>query len=239
MNILAIDTTTKTACVSLKKEKELYTDKIENEITHSEKLLPLIDKVLQNANLKISEVNKLACINGPGSFTGIRIGLATIKAIAQVKNLDIFSINSLELIAYTTFVKKGLQNNTNIISIISTNNDRVFYCIYNISIKNEKLVMKNLCEIQNEYIDDATKKINDFVNINKNTYIISGNCIDEFESEFVKLTCDKYNFYPSTNDCINIMNNISNLDDYIFNAYTLKATYARPSQAERMKNAKN
>lgn len=125
----------KTACVSLKKEKELYTDKIENEITHSEKLLPLIDKVLQNANLKISEVNKLACINGPGSFTGIRIVLATIKAIAQVKNLDIFSINSLELIAYTTFVKKGLQNNTNIISIISTNNDRVFYCIYNISIK--------------------------------------------------------------------------------------------------------
>lgn len=118
-------------CIT-KKEKELYTDKIENEITHSEKLLPLIDKVLQNANLKISEVNKLACINGPGSFTGIRIGLATIKAIAQVKNLDIFSINSLELIAYTTFVKKGLQNNTNIISIISTNNDRVFivYIIY-------------------------------------------------------------------------------------------------------------
>jgi hypothetical protein len=35
------------------------------------------------------------------------------------------------------------------------------------------------------------------------------------------------------------MNKISNLDDYIFNAYTLKATYARPSQAERMKNAKN
>ena len=63
--------------------------------------------------------------------------------------------------------------------------------------------------------------------------------LDEFESEFAKLTCDKYNFYPSTNDCINIMNNISNLDDYIFNAYTLKATYARPSQAERMKNAKN
>ena len=114
-----------------------------------------------------------------------------------------------------------------------------FFIVYIISIKNEKLVMKNLCEIQNEYIDDATKKINDFVNINKNTYIISGNCIDEFESEFAKLTCDKYNFYPSTNDCINIMNNISNLDDYIFNAYTLKATYARPSQAERMKNAKN
>ena len=99
--------------------------------------------------------------------------------------------------------------------------------------------MKNLCEIQNEYIDDATQKINDFININKNTYIISGNCIDEFESEFTKLTCDKYNFYPSTNDCIDIMNKISNLDDYIFNAYTLKATYARPSQAERMKNARN
>ena len=120
MNILAVDTTTKSASVSVKTENSLYIDKVENEVTHSEKLLPLIDKVLIDANIDISKITNFACINGPGSFTGIRIGLATVKALAQVRNLDIFSINSLELIAYLTFLKCNVDK-ANIISIISEN----------------------------------------------------------------------------------------------------------------------
>ena len=63
MNVLAIDTTTKTASVSIKNDNTLFMDKVENEITHSEKLLPLIDKVLNEANIKISDISTLACIN--------------------------------------------------------------------------------------------------------------------------------------------------------------------------------
>lgn len=106
MNILAIDTTTKTASVSVKTNNNIYTDSIQNEITHSEKLLPLIDKVLTNSKLNLKDISMLACINGPGSFTGIRIGLSTIKAFSQVQNINIFSINSLELLAYSTMLKK-------------------------------------------------------------------------------------------------------------------------------------
>ena len=60
MNILAVDTTTKCASVSVKTENSLYIEKVENEVTHSEKLLPLIDKVLGIANLDISEITSFA-----------------------------------------------------------------------------------------------------------------------------------------------------------------------------------
>lgn len=163
MNVLAIDTTTKTASVSIKTDNKLFMDKVENEITHSEKLLPLIDKVLKEANIKVSDISTLACINGPGSFTGIRIGLATIKAISQVNNLEIFSINSLELIAYTTYINNNLLNKSYVISIISTNNDRVFYCIYKLNKRNNKIDIENISAIKNEYIEDFVEDINNFI----------------------------------------------------------------------------
>lgn len=241
MNVLAIDTTTKTASVSIKKDNALFMDKVENEITHSEKLLPLIDKVLNEADIKISDISTLACINGPGSFTGIRIGLATIKAISQVNNLDIFSINSLELIAYTTYINKKLSKDSYIISIISTNNDRVFYCIYKLIRINNKIDIENISTIRNGYVEDFVEDINNFIkNINSNNDVfISGNCINIFENELLSLNCNKYDFYPTTNDCINIIPQIFDTSKYMFNAYTLKATYARKSQAERIKNGEN
>ena len=142
MYTLFIDTHATNTLLILYKDNNLYKIKNKESNSQSEVIMPTLIELLEEENLTVDNLSKIAVVIGPGSFTGIRIGLSTIKAIAQVKNLEIFSINSLELIAYTTFVKKGLQNNTNIISIISTNNDRVFYCIYNISIKNEKLVSK-------------------------------------------------------------------------------------------------
>ena len=91
MNILAIDTTTRNACVCLKYKDEVIEKNIENNITHSEKLLPLIDDVLTEKNITLDDIDMFFAINGPGSFTGIRIGLATIKAFAQVKEKKIFS----------------------------------------------------------------------------------------------------------------------------------------------------
>lgn len=236
MNILAIDTTTKKACVSVKKNNKTYMDMIDNQITHSEKLLPLIDKVMSQANLTIKDMSNLACINGPGSFTGIRIGLATIKALAQVNNLDIFSMSSLELIAYKTHILHPKTDN--VISIISTNNDRIFYCLYKTNTINGKTNITNLTEICNDFIDDAIVKIQSTLKQNKNLRI-AGNCINAFEKELSALDYQKIDFYPNTNDLIEAMLNINNTSNYIFNAFSLNAIYARPSQAERMQNGKN
>ena len=95
MKILAIDTTTKKATVALNLDNKIIVKEVDNEITHSEKLLPLLDEVLNDSNTKLKDIDLFAITLGPGSFTGVRIGIATIKAIAKVTNKKIEEIKEI------------------------------------------------------------------------------------------------------------------------------------------------
>lgn len=248
MNILAIDTTTKVAGVSIKYKNNIISNIIDNDITHSEKLLPLIDKTLNEVQLTLNDISTLACINGPGSFTGIRIGLATIKAISQVKKLDIFSISSLELMAISAYTKTKLYKECKqaiVASFIDARNDRVYFSLYKVKIdENNKILCKEILPIQNDKIDIAITNVSRYIiDNNLENMLISGDCINKFKNvindKFYTLNILDYlslNLYPTTNDLIYIVESIKNYDNYIFNAFTLNATYARLSQAERVKN---
>lgn len=87
MYILSVDTTAKTASVAVSKicDEVVYPlcdARLNSTLTHSESLLPMIDFCLKNADVALSEVNVLAISAGPGSFTGVRIGISTIKGLA-------------------------------------------------------------------------------------------------------------------------------------------------------------
>lgn len=228
MNLLSIDTTTKKASVSIKTNCNILTKEIENEITHSEKLLPLIDYLLKENNLKIENIDKYLVLNGPGSFTGIRISLATIKAFSQIFNKEIFSISSCEALAYLGY--KASQKKY-VLSIIDAKNDRVYFNLYKFNNINEKIQIFPLLTIQNEYIQDCINIINNFKEKNNITsqdiYVISNT---RYENTYI----DNIS-YPTTNDLIEIFENIYNLDNYTFNTFNLTANYARASQAERLK----
>ena len=140
MNILSIDTTTKIAAVTLKKDDKIISEAKENEITHSEKLLPLIDDILKKENLDITDISMYMVLNGPGSFTGVRIGLATIKAFAFVTNTKIFSISSLKAMAIVSYLKNMNDKNNEtktkyILSLIDARNDRAYYSLNKLYIK--------------------------------------------------------------------------------------------------------
>ncbi len=239
MKILGIDTTTKIASVSIKNENEIFTLSIDNEITHSEKLLPLIDNSLKKANITLKDIDLYACINGPGSFTGIRIGLSTLKAFAQVYKKDIFSISSLELLAYSAFCKQK-EKQIYCINMIDAKNDRVYYDITKITkINNDKIEIKEILDTSNDLIDDAISNILTFISnndISKDLLYICGNCTDTFSLKLNNICSNMFNLYPTTQDLINLYTNLNNVDDYIFNAFTLDANYKRKSQAERIKN---
>ena len=86
MKILSIDTSSERCSVAIlenmKVLKELHTT---NEKEHSETLMPMIEELFNSLNLKIEDIELLACTKGPGSFTGIRVGMATIKAFSDAK----------------------------------------------------------------------------------------------------------------------------------------------------------
>ena len=239
MNILGIDTTTKTASCTILKEDKYFTKEITNEITHSEKLLPIIHETLKENKLTLDNIDMFATINGPGSFTGIRIGLATIKAFAQVKDIDIFSISSIDLIAYVA-AKKHFENNPDskvamVLSLIDARNNRVYYRINKVTKVDEKYEITSHIDVQNDLIDEAIKETSSFT---LDGITIAGDCVDKFMDNFNTIAnTELFNFYPTTEDLVDCYMHLKDTKNYMYNAYTLDALYARPSQAERV--AKN
>ena len=116
MKILALDTTTKSASVAIFDNNLIDEKSISNEITHSEKLLPLVDEILKKHNTNINEIDMFACLNGPGSFTGVRIGLSAIKGFSIVTKKNTFAINSLEAISYSTYLNNSYSDVKYIVS---------------------------------------------------------------------------------------------------------------------------
>ena len=234
MNILAIDTTTKKASVALQYNNKIVDISEENEITHSEKLLPLIDTILTNNNLKINDIDLFAVLNGPGSFTGVRIGLATIKAFTMINNKEIFAISSLEAIAFSTYQSLNTNDEKYILSLIDAKNNRVYYGLFKISTINDKVEISDMLKQENDLIENIPEIVSKAIPSNIN-YIVAGNIDQALFKDYFQNS--KYMFiYPTTKDIILSYNKMKNLDKYIYNTYTLDAKYIRPSQAERVKN---
>lgn len=131
MKILAIDTSSKICSVSVLEDKDVIIEKhIEDTKTHSEKLMPMIDEILKDCNLQLKDFDLFACGIGPGSFTGVRIGVSTIKAFCDVLNIPVVAVNSLESLAYNT-LSTNIYDKTDIVcSIIDAKNDNVYCGIY-------------------------------------------------------------------------------------------------------------
>lgn len=98
--ILAVDSSSLTGSVALCQGETLIAETLLNvRSTHSEKLLKQIDLLLVEANWTLTDLDLLVAVNGPGSFTGLRIGVATIKGLAQVLDKPVVGISSLQMLA--------------------------------------------------------------------------------------------------------------------------------------------
>lgn len=148
MKILGIETSSKICAVALSEDNKLIKDKIlEDENTHSVKLMPLVDELLKETKVDIKDIDLFACDKGPGSFTGIRIGIATIKAFVDVTNKNVIGITSLEALAY------NVEQNGIICSIIDAKNENV-YCGFFERTGNE---IKQIEDLQFENINKILK----------------------------------------------------------------------------------
>lgn len=100
MKILSIDSSSISASVAITdNEKVLAEEFVNNGFTHSETLMPMVKKTFDDSELTISDIDLLAITNGPGSFTGVRIGIASAKGICDAKNIPCIAVSTLEAIA--------------------------------------------------------------------------------------------------------------------------------------------
>lgn len=109
MKILALDSTAVVGSVALCKDSRMvahYTLNTGN--THSQTLLPMIESALKCAEWEIDDLDLFAVSNGPGSFTGVRIGVATVKGLAFGKNIPCAGVSTLEALAYNLRYFNGI-----------------------------------------------------------------------------------------------------------------------------------
>ena len=146
MKILAVDTSSKNCSVAIVEVDEnknyniMAFENSDDEKTHSQKLMPIVDKVFKEHNLTLKDMDLLACCVGPGSFTGIRIGIATMKAFADVTNIKTVSVTSLESLSY------NIEEDGIIIPIIDCKNNNVYSAIFSKENNTYKQIGKNISD---------------------------------------------------------------------------------------------
>ena len=101
MKILGIDSSARSASAAITDgEKVLGCFYTNTGLTHSQTLMPMIESLLKNANVRLDDIDLIAVNKGPGSFTGIRIGVAAAKGMADVRKLPVYGASTLCSMAY-------------------------------------------------------------------------------------------------------------------------------------------
>ena len=156
MKILCIDTSSNLCSVSILENTTLINKlELNNGLTHSETLMPLIKELFEKSNLSLKDINLLVSDIGPGSFTGIRIGVATCKAFADSMNIPCVGISSLEVLAYNK------KNDGIICSTIDCKNDNCYFALYESIDGNYNVLEEPCAKTVQEVLDLLNTKYSD------------------------------------------------------------------------------
>lgn len=121
MKILSVSTATNHLSVALNEDQQVIVEKNErDECNHSEHLDPLIDEILKENKLTLKDIDRFAVAIGPGSYTGLRIGITTVKMFASILDKEVVGISTLQALA------KGVAGDALVIAGLDARNDNYF-----------------------------------------------------------------------------------------------------------------
>jgi tRNA threonylcarbamoyladenosine biosynthesis protein TsaB len=125
MNLLAIDTSTDILAVALKTDSGWAEASLDLGLKHAERLMSLVDFCLSQAGLAPGELDLLSCAAGPGSFTGLRIGMATVKGMSLALGIPFVAVPTLDCLAWGFEDFPGA-----VVPLIDGKKGRVYTAIY-------------------------------------------------------------------------------------------------------------
>lgn len=185
MRILALECSAGPASAAVLENGVIVASAFTNlRMTHSQTLMPMTVKMLSDAELSFSDIDALAISNGPGSFTGIRIGISAVKGIAAPKKLPCYAVSTLRAIA---------ENHKDFCGIVCPVMDARCNQVYNALFKAENGRLTRLCEDRALMIDELLEELR---KISENI-IISGDgthLFEQYESENVTVIKDDSRF---------------------------------------------
>jgi len=123
VNYLAIDASTEACSVALQVEGKIFSRYDLCPQSHSLQLLPMVDELLTQANIKLSQCDGLIFGRGPGSFTGVRIGVGVAQGLAFAANLPVVGVSSLQAMAQLAYIK---HQKTQVVATIDARMNEVY-----------------------------------------------------------------------------------------------------------------
>lgn len=228
MKILAVDSSSVTASVAITENgKVLAENFINNGLTHSQTLMPMVEKTINESGISVKDIDLFAITHGPGSFTGVRIGIASVKGMADALNKKCLPISTLEAIA------EPLRNEDVIAcAVMDARCNQVYTAIFNNG--------ERLCDDKAVLIDELGEELKQYDK--KIVFIGDGSvlCYDKLH-EIIQ-DCDvadeKIRYVHGESIGFVAENKIKNGEEPI-NSANLVPFYLRLPQAERELNNKN
>lgn len=141
MKILAIDAATEACSVALQIDQQVISRFEVAPQQHSQKLLPFVDEVLAESGIKLNQLDAIAYGQGPGSFTGVRIGVSVTQGLAFACDLPVVGVSSLATMAQQAISQSNAQS---VVSAIDARMSEVYFAIYNNNNGLAELVGKEL-----------------------------------------------------------------------------------------------
>lgn len=223
MIVLALDTSTMiSSCAVLDEEQVLGEYSLNQNETHSENLVPMIKEVLENLDLKVEDIDLYGVAIGPGSFTGLRIGVAIVKALAHVFDKPVVGVSTLEALAY------NLPNHKIIVPMIDARRDRVYTGIYTWQDGRIKTIMEpTVLEI--DKLLDILEGYDELI-VNGNGSVIHKEKINDRLKGKVRFSTMGNNFCRAIS--VGELALIKYKGGYVDNFYSLVPEYLKESQAQ-------
>ncbi len=225
MKILSVDTSAVCASAAVTEgEKIISLCSVDAGLTHSRTLLPMIDSVLKNSETALSDIDFFACSAGPGSFTGIRIGVAAIKGLADGSGKKCLSVSTLEALAYNL-----LGQNVVACSVMDARCNQVYCAIFDVSGSE----IKRLTNDEALKIEELKERLSDF----EKEVVFVGDGADICEKALgFKAAAPLLKFQNAASVGICAYRNFS--EEKLLSAAELMPVYLRLPQAERELKAK-
>ena len=224
MKILGIDTSSMAASVAVIEDNKLICEyTINTKKTHSQKLMPMIENMLSLSDLNVRELDAIAVCEGPGSFTGLRIGMATAKAIAHVNDIPVIGVNSLEVLA----ANMNLCDKK-ICSILDAQRNQVYMNKY--ILKDDKIT--ELEEISIKPIDELLEEISS----SNEDWVLVGEAVYKYKEKIeeisnITIPSPANNITKASTLCF-VARDKMLANDQVYNCYNINPMYIRKSQAE-------
>jgi tRNA threonylcarbamoyladenosine biosynthesis protein TsaB len=184
--ILNIETTTKNCSVSLAKDgKTLLCKEIADQgYSHAEKLHVFIEEILKETKINFQEIKAIAVSKGPGSYTGLRIGVSTAKGLCYALGIPLISVDTMQVLAKQVITDNGL-----IVPMIDARRMEVYSAVFDSNYNKIK-------DVQAEILTEDS-----YAEIDKNTYFV-GDCQEKCQAV---LTKENFQFlseiiFPSANE---------------------------------------